>query len=136
MVSARKAAFVSGVSIGALLVFVEPLSTRVLGALLVGAFFVWLWQPSTEKERRGENVARLGIIAGLVFGVARQFLLLILIIVGAMEPTSHEELYAFEQEWGYNYYTFNILFDVFGGAALAAVSAFFAVGFVDPNDAD
>lgn len=85
----------------------------------------------------------MGIVTGLVVGIVRQFLLLVLVIIGVfidptpslMQPPSDAALHAFQEEWGYNYYTFHILFDVFGGAAAAGLGAFMGVQFYEtPSD--
>lgn len=142
MTSERKAAFVAGASIGLLLILVDALFLRMAGAVAVGILLIRLWEPASGKAIPMIEGARMGIVAGLVMGVTRQFVLLVLVAIGAlfdpapglMQPPDGEVLHAFEQNWGINYYTFNILFDIFGGAAVAGLGAVLGIRFYEQKD--
>lgn len=135
MTSERKAAFVAGASLGVLLIFVDSFVLRMVGAGAAGVLLIRLWTPASGKAIPHTEGVRMGIITGLIVGITRQLLLLLLVIAGVffdpapalMEPPADATLRAFEQEWGINYYTFNVLLDVFGGAALAGLGAMLGV---------
>lgn len=139
MTDARRAAFLSGVLFGTVLIFVDAMALRFAGAVATGALLIRLW--ATSQGLAGTDIARIGIIAGLVMGVTRQFLLLILMILGVffdptpalMQPPSDTMLYEFQQAWGYDYYTVHVLFDVLGGAVGAAVGALLTTRIYDTD---
>ena len=143
MTSERKAALVAGASIGLLLILVDALALRLIGAAAAGVLLIRIWEPASGKAIPLTEGARMGIVTGLVVGVTRQFVLLVLVAIGAlfepgpslMQPPADAVIHAFEQDWGINYYTFNILFDIFGGAAVAGLGAVLGVRLYEQEDA-
>ena len=135
MTSERRATFTAGVSLGFLLVFVDAMALRFVGAFAAGVLLIRLWQPASGQAIPRREGARMGIITGLVVGVARQLALLLIVIVGVlldptpsfMQPPDDATINAFQEAWGYNYYTVNILFDIFGGGTAAGLGAVLGV---------
>lgn len=84
----------------------------------------------------------MGIITGLMVGVTRQFMLLVLVIIGVffdptpafMQPPDDTVLYEFQEAWGYNYYTVQILFDVFGGGIASGLGAVLGIRLYESDD--
>ncbi len=142
MTSQRRASFTAGVSLGLLLIFVDAMALRFIGAFAAGVLLIRLWKPASGRAIPRIEGARMGIITGLIVGVTRQFVLLVLVIIGVffdpapsfMQPPSDALIYEFQQAWGYNYYTVQILFDVFGGCVAAGLGAVLGLRLYESDD--
>jgi hypothetical protein len=142
MTSERRAACIAGVSIGLLLIFVDAMVLRFVGAFAAGVLLIRIWEPASGRAIPRIEGARMGLITGLMVGVTRQFVLLVLIIIGVffdptpsfMQPPSDALIYEFQQAWGYNYYTVQILFDVFGGCVAAGLGAVLGIRLYESDD--
>ncbi|MFO8233618.1 MAG: hypothetical protein R6U20_13290 [Longimonas sp.] len=142
MTSERRAACIAGASLGLILVFVDAMVLRLVGSFAAGVLLIRLWTPASGKAIPLTEGSRMGIITGLIVGITRQFLLLVLVIIGVfidpapafMQPPDDAVLYAFEQEWGINYYTFNILLDVFGGCVAAGLGAALGIRLYESDE--
>ena len=139
MTSERRAALSAGALVGFLLIFVDAMALRLIGATAAGVLLIRWWSPASGKAIPPTEGARMGVVTGLVVGVVRQFMLLVLVIIGViidptpslMQPPSDMTLHSFQEEWGYNYYNFHVLFDVFGSAVGAGLGAFLGVQFYE-----
>ena len=142
MTSQRRASGIAGVFLGLLLIFVDAMALRFIGAFAAGVLLIRLWQPASGRAIPQIEGARMGIITGLMVGVTRQFMLLVLVIIGVffdptpafMQPPDDTVLYEFQEAWGYNYYTVQILFDVFGGGIASGLGAVLGIRLYESDD--
>jgi hypothetical protein len=142
MTSERRAAFTAGAAVGLVLVFVDAMVLRFVGAFAAGVLLIRLWTPASGKAIPRTEGARMGIITGLIVGVTRQFVLLVLVIIGVffdptpsfMQPPSDTLIYEFQEAWGFSYYTVQILFDVFGGCVAAGLGAVLGIRLYENDD--
>lgn len=128
MIDHRRAAFVTGVSFGVVLGLLNVSPFTLLGLMLhgvafgaVGATLIYrLRQAGVRLPSVGE-AARISAISGLAAGVAARLFGVVLTVAGIFPRVPDAELFAFQQQWGIDYFTAINLMLIFGAAVLASL---------------
>ena len=137
----RRAAFVTGVSFGVVLGLLNVSPFTPLGLLLygvafgaVGATLIYRLRQSGVWLPSAGEAARIGAISGLAAGVTTRLLGVVLIIVGIFPRVPDARLFAFQQQWGIDYFTAITLLLIFGAALLASAGSAVARQYLPPPD--
>jgi len=137
----RRAAFVTGVSFGVVLGLLNVSPFTLLGLLLygvafgaVGATLIYRLRQSGVWLPSAGEAARIGAISGLAAGVTTRLLGVVLIIVGIFPRVPDARLFAFQQQWGIDYFTAITLLLIFGAALLASAGSAVARQYLPPPD--
>ncbi len=77
------------------------------------------------------GAARITAIGGLAAGVTAHFTTVVLTLIGLFPQRPDAEIFAFQEQWGVDYFTVVALGTVFGGAVLASIGGVLTVWLTD-----
>lgn len=131
----------TGVSFGVVLGLLNVSPFSLLGLLLyvvafgaVGATLIYRLQESDVRLPSAGEAARISAISGLAAGVTARALGVLLIVAGVFPRVPDAELFAFQQQWGIDYFTAITLLLIFGAALLASAGGAMAWQYFTPPD--
>jgi len=135
----RRLAFVTGISIGAVLGLLNLTPFTLVGLLVhlaaftsVGVVLIYRLQRAGAPIPPPAEAARIGAISGLAAGVAARFVGVVLTVSGVFARVPDPVLFEFQERWGIDYFTGITLSLIFGAAVIASIGAALAAAYVKP----